>query len=77
VPSRSGNEGITWSVAHTYVRNRVIRSAEYPRGLGFGPFVNISQHRIEQVLVEAAEAIRSAICVGARRLLRWLRTPAA
>ncbi|EWM18485.1 FAD-dependent monooxygenase [Kutzneria sp. 744] len=50
------DEGVTWTVAHTYVRNRVIRSAEYPRGLGFGPFVNISQHRIEQVLVEAAEA---------------------
>ncbi|WP_345032108.1 FAD-dependent monooxygenase, partial [Kutzneria kofuensis] len=50
------DEGVTWTVARTYVRNRVIRSAEYPRGLGFGPFVNISQFRIEQVLVEAAEA---------------------
>ena len=50
------DEGVTWTVARTYVRNQVIRSAEYPRGLGFGPFVNISQFRIEQVLVEAAEA---------------------
>jgi 3-(3-hydroxy-phenyl)propionate hydroxylase len=50
------DEGVTWTVARTYVRNRVIRTAEYPRPLGFGPFVNISQHRIEQVLVEAAEA---------------------
>ncbi|MCX5206809.1 FAD-dependent monooxygenase [Streptomyces sp. NBC_00237] len=50
------DEGVTWTVARTYVRNKVIRSAEYPLGPGFGPFVNISQHRIEQVLAEAAEA---------------------
>ncbi|MDQ3405823.1 MAG: FAD-dependent monooxygenase, partial [Actinomycetota bacterium] len=49
-------EGITWTVARTYVRNQEIRAAEYPRPPGFGPFVNISQHRIEQVLVAAAEA---------------------
>ena len=53
------DEGITWTVARTYVRNREIRAAEYPRGLGFGPFVNISQHRIEQVLAEAAEGERA------------------
>ncbi|PRY45228.1 FAD-dependent monooxygenase [Umezawaea tangerina] len=49
-------EGVTWTVARTYVRNQEIRAAEYPRGQGFGPFVNISQHRIEQVLAEAVEA---------------------
>ncbi|WP_220499861.1 MULTISPECIES: FAD-dependent monooxygenase [unclassified Microbispora] len=48
-------EGVTWDVARTYVRNREIRAARYPRGPGFGPFVNISQHRIEQILVRAAE----------------------
>jgi 2-polyprenyl-6-methoxyphenol hydroxylase-like FAD-dependent oxidoreductase len=50
------DEGVTWTVARTYVRNKVIRTVEYPRGPGFGPFVNISQYRIEQVLAEAAEA---------------------
>jgi len=50
------DEGVTWTIARTYVRNQVIRSAEYPRGLGFGPFVNISQYRIEQILMAAAEA---------------------
>lgn len=50
------DEGVTWTVARTYVRNREIRAAEYPRGPGFGPFVNISQHRIEQVLARAVEA---------------------
>ncbi|GLZ33850.1 FAD-dependent oxidoreductase [Lentzea sp. NBRC 105346] len=50
------DEGVTWTVARTYVRNQEIRAARFPRGLGFGPFVNISQYRIEQILVEAAEA---------------------
>ncbi|QFZ21201.1 FAD-dependent monooxygenase [Saccharothrix syringae] len=50
------DEGVTWTVARTYVRNQEIRAAEYPRGAGFGPFVNISQYRIEQVLAAAAEA---------------------
>ncbi|MFI1568164.1 FAD-dependent monooxygenase [Streptomyces sp. NPDC020490] len=50
------DEGVTWTVARTYVRNKVIRSAEYPHGPGFGPFVNISQYRIEQILLQAAEA---------------------
>ncbi|SDN52788.1 FAD-dependent monooxygenase [Geodermatophilus sp. DSM 45219] len=48
-------EGVTWTVARTYVRDREIRSAHYAPGPGFGPFVNISQHRIEQVLLAAAE----------------------
>jgi 3-(3-hydroxy-phenyl)propionate hydroxylase len=51
-----GREGVTWTVARTYVRDREIRRAEYPRGLGYGPFVNISQYRIEQLLVRHVEA---------------------
>ena len=47
------DEGVTWTVARTYVRNKVIRTAVHPRPLGFGPFVNISQFRIEQVLASA------------------------
>ncbi len=51
-----GAEGITWTVARTYVRNKEIRAATYPRALGYGPFVNISQYRIEQLLLERVEA---------------------
>jgi 3-(3-hydroxy-phenyl)propionate hydroxylase len=47
------DEGVSWTVARTYVRDKVIRTDVYPRSLGFGPFVNISQHRIEEVLVDA------------------------
>ncbi len=48
--------GIAWTTARTYVRDKEIRAAEYPVGPGFGPFINISQHRIEQLLVAAVEA---------------------
>lgn len=45
-------EGVTWSVGHTYVRDREIRTEVYGDRIGFGPFVNISQYRIEQILLE-------------------------
>lgn len=61
------HEGVTWTVARTYVRNKVIRTAVYPRPLGYGPFVNISQYRIEQVL--AARAAQDPHCE-----LRWGHT---
>jgi 3-(3-hydroxy-phenyl)propionate hydroxylase len=47
-------EGVRWHVGHTYVQGREIRKAVFPIPLGFGPFVNISQYRIEQVLLERA-----------------------
>jgi 3-(3-hydroxy-phenyl)propionate hydroxylase len=49
-------EGVTWHVARTYVRDKEIRATVYPQRIGFGPFVNISQHRIEQFLLAAVEA---------------------
>jgi 3-(3-hydroxy-phenyl)propionate hydroxylase len=49
-------EGVTWQVGHTYVRDREIRREVYPRPIGFGPFVNISQYRIEQILLAKVEA---------------------
>ncbi|MEV1048923.1 FAD-dependent monooxygenase [Streptomyces sp. NPDC049916] len=51
-----GAEGVTWTTARTYVRGKEIRAAEYPRRIGYGPFVNISQFRIEQLLLEKIEA---------------------
>ncbi len=49
-------EGVTWHVARTYVRNREIRSTRYADRIGFGPFVNISQYRIEQLLLACVDA---------------------
>ncbi|HEX6870557.1 MAG TPA: FAD-dependent monooxygenase, partial [Micromonosporaceae bacterium] len=57
-------EGVTWTVARTYVRDKQIRATTYPRPIGFGPFVNISQYRIEQLLVE--HVTREPLCD-----LRW------
>ena len=45
-------EGVTWHVARTYVRGKEIAKTVYPRPLGFGPFINISQYRIEQILLD-------------------------
>jgi 3-(3-hydroxy-phenyl)propionate hydroxylase len=48
-------EGVTWRVARTYVRGREILKTVYPQPLGYGPFVNISQYRIQQVMLEHLE----------------------
>jgi 3-(3-hydroxy-phenyl)propionate hydroxylase len=48
------DEGVTWTIARTYIRNREIRAHHYPDRPGFGPFINISQYRIEQILLERA-----------------------
>lgn len=50
------DEGVTWDVARTYVRHREIRTTRYPDRIGFGPFINISQYRIEQVLLARVDA---------------------
>ena len=47
--------GVTWRIGHTYVRGEEIVRTEYPERPGFGPFVNISQYRIEQILLARLE----------------------
>jgi 3-(3-hydroxy-phenyl)propionate hydroxylase len=49
-------EGVVWDVARTYVRNREVLTTHYPERPGFGPFINISQYRIEQVLLARVQA---------------------
>lgn len=49
---RIGAEGIAWTVARTYVKGTEIEKTVYQTPLGFGPFVNISQYRIEQLLLD-------------------------
>ena len=48
-------EGVTWTVARTYVRGKEIERKDYPRPLGYGPFVNISQYRVQQLMLEELE----------------------
>lgn len=49
-------EGVPWHVAHTYVGGREIETTVFPRPPGFEPFINISQYRIEQILLESLRA---------------------
>src|SRR5207245_7028042 len=59
-------EGVTWHVARTYVRGQEIACQVYPKPLGFGPFTNISQYRIQQVLL-------SHLTAGDQGSVRWNR----
>src|SRR2546423_11512294 len=48
-------EGVTWTVARTYVRGKEIARKDYPLPLGYGPFANISQNRAQQLMLEELE----------------------
>lgn len=48
-------EGVPWSVGHTYVRGVETVRTVFPRGMGFGPFINISQYRIQEIMVSRLE----------------------
>lgn len=61
------SEGVPWSVGHTFVRDREVRTEIYADRPGFPPFVNISQRRIEEIVLEAVEASGlSEVCWGHR-----------
>jgi 3-(3-hydroxy-phenyl)propionate hydroxylase len=53
-------EGITWNVGRKFVRGKEIETQVYDRPVGYGPFVNISQFRIEQLLLGQVEAAERA-----------------
>jgi 3-(3-hydroxy-phenyl)propionate hydroxylase len=53
-------EGIRWNIARTYVRGTEIAKTVYRIPVGYGPFINISQYRIEQILLVRVE--REAQC---------------
>lgn len=62
------DEGVTWTVARTYVRGREIDRKDYPRPLGYGPFVNISQYRVQQLMLEELEESPSTEVLWAHRV---------
>jgi 2-polyprenyl-6-methoxyphenol hydroxylase-like FAD-dependent oxidoreductase len=45
-------EGVPWHVARTYVRGDVLSTTVFPVGAGFPPYLNVSQHRTQQVMLE-------------------------
>jgi len=60
--------GVTWTVARTYVRGKEIARKDYPRPLGYGPFVNISQYRVQQLMLEELEECPFAEVLWAHRV---------
>jgi 3-(3-hydroxy-phenyl)propionate hydroxylase len=49
-------EGVRWNVARTYVRGVEIVKTVYRIPVGYGPFINISQYRIEQILLDRVQS---------------------
>ena len=45
-------EGIAWHVARTYVRGEELSTTEFPGTGRFAPFINISQYRTQQIMLE-------------------------
>jgi 3-(3-hydroxy-phenyl)propionate hydroxylase len=71
------DEGVMWHVARTYVRGRQIEMRDYPIPIGYGPFINISQFRIEQVLLEEVNRRPECVIAWNGRLPRSPRTTTA
>lgn len=63
------DEGIRWNVGRTYVRRQVIATKTFPLDLGFGPFINISQYRLEQVMLAEIEANPLCEILWSRRVI--------
>ena len=58
VGERTAHEGVTWTCGRTYYRDRELFEVHFPeRGRErFPPFVNLSQERVEQILLERVES---------------------
>ena len=60
-------EGVQWTHGNVYIRDTQIVRAKHDLGNRWGPFVNISQYRIEEILL--AEIKRRAnieVCWSSR-----------
>jgi 2-polyprenyl-6-methoxyphenol hydroxylase-like FAD-dependent oxidoreductase len=58
VGEQMAEEGVTWSCGRTYYRDTELFAVRFPERSGerFPPFVNLSQERVEQILLERVEA---------------------
>ena len=58
VGERVAEEGVTWTCGRTYYRDTELFEIRFPErgGERFPPFVNISQERVERILLERVEA---------------------
>ncbi len=67
--------GLTWRTGHTYVRGREVRRDEYPARVGYGPFVNISQWDVEQVLRAHLDAQPSSTTLWGHEVVGYAEHP--
>jgi 2-polyprenyl-6-methoxyphenol hydroxylase-like FAD-dependent oxidoreductase len=51
-------EGVRWRIGRTYVRGRQLYAIEYPPNNGFSPWVNLSQLRTQQIMLDRLGATR-------------------
>lgn len=58
VGEQMAEEGVTWTCGRTYYRDTELFEVRFPErgGERFPPFVNLSQERVEQILLERVEA---------------------
>lgn len=61
-------EGVAWNVARTYVRGQLLSTTVYPFGPGFPPYLNVSQHRTQQVMLERIDTGSAAVVRWAHRV---------
>lgn len=57
-------KGVPWRIGHTYIRGEEIATQIYPEREGFAEFVNLSQFRIEEILL--ARLVSEPLCE-----IRW------
>ena len=68
-------EGLAWRVGHTYVGGVEISTTVYPQPCGFAPFVNLSQYRIEQILLMRLAATPPAQVLWGHRVTAVRQDP--
>jgi 3-(3-hydroxy-phenyl)propionate hydroxylase len=60
-------EGVPWHVGRTYVSGKELFTTEYPRRGGFSPWVNLSQYRTQQIMLERLAGMPyGQVCWGHR-----------
>ena len=58
------DEGLTWTTARTFYRDRELSSWSFTAHGALLPFVNISQARTEEILGDLAAAVRRSLGYG-------------
>ena len=70
VGERIAEEGVAWRTSRTFIRGREVTRTEVPHTAGLWPrFVNLSQHRVEELLLERVRAEPLITLLSGSRLI--------